>query len=63
MKQAYSQVFRFGEKNKLLGGQDFCFYYGICLILKQTFLGTTKFGGHKKLGTLPLNNPMATGLE
>jgi len=34
-------------------GQDFCFYYGVCL--EQTFLGT------KKLGTLPLNAHMPMG--
>jgi len=35
-------------------GQDFCFYY----CLKQIFLGTTKFGEHKKiLGEMPPNAP------
>ena len=45
---------RIGGQNKLLRGQDFAFY-SVCL--KQTFLGTKKFGGHKKLGTMPLNTP------
>ena len=55
LKQACCQVWRFGGQNKLLVGQDFCFYYSICF--KQTFLGT------KKLGTLALNVPMAMDLE
>jgi len=46
MKQACRQVLRFGGQNKLLGGQDLCFYY--CTRLKQTFLGTIQFVGHKK---------------
>jgi len=40
--QASSQVFKFGEQNTFLGGQDFCFYY----MFKKYFLSTTKIGGN-----------------
>jgi len=43
MGQASSLDLRFGGIY-ILGGEDFCFI--ICL--KQIFLGTTKFGGHKR---------------
>jgi len=39
----HSQVLRLGGKNIFLEEEDSCFYY--TEILKQVFLGTTKFGG------------------
>jgi len=54
-KEARSQVLRFGGgKIHLQEGKIFVFI--ICL--KQIFLSTTKFGGHKKIwGYLPPNAP------
>jgi len=44
-QQDRSQVLKFGEeKNRHLGGKIFVFI----LCLKQSFLGTPKFGRHKK---------------
>jgi len=57
--QARSQVLRFRRAKDILWEQDICFF--ICLIKK--FLGTRKFGGHKKLwgGTVSECTPRGYG--
>ena len=61
IKQAYSQVFMFGEQNKLLGGKN-CFYYGVYM-LETNFSGHNKICGHGKFMDTALNAPMSTSLE
>jgi len=59
LHQARSQVIRFGGAKHLSGRQDFRFYL---YVLMNNFLGTTKFGGNKKLGDHCPRMPPGTGL-